>query len=105
MDVFKVLSTEDCNRGKPDERPPIPFVPQPSKLQIDSRHEFQLRINPTESKGTFKKYFYVLSTGTSEYVLNWALDVKIVLKNKPCDTAESRFDLTEVLLAGDAKAT
>ena len=46
-----------------------------------------------------------LVLGPPEDILNWAIDVKVVLKNKPCETAESRFNLTEVLLAGDAKAT
>ena len=54
---------------------------------------------------SFKTLCYVLSMGMAEDALTWAVDLKLVLKNKPCESAESKFDLTKVLLAGDAKAT
>ena len=43
--------------------------------------------------------------GTAEDVMIWLGEIRQVLRLKPCLTPQSKFEMTEALVAGDAQAT
>ena len=97
---------QHAERGGSFERPPIPFIPDKSRVDEAQEHEVTLRVSPdgngAEKNNVIKKKVPVFSDGTPEDILFWQDELRQVLKRKPCTSAESKFDMTEVLLAGDA---
>eukprot|EP00568_Trieres_chinensis_P012725 CAMPEP_0183291700 /NCGR_PEP_ID=MMETSP0160_2-20130417/1018_1 /TAXON_ID=2839 ORGANISM="Odontella Sinensis, Strain Grunow 1884" /NCGR_SAMPLE_ID=MMETSP0160_2 /ASSEMBLY_ACC=CAM_ASM_000250 /LENGTH=403 /DNA_ID=CAMNT_0025452537 /DNA_START=256 /DNA_END=1467 /DNA_ORIENTATION=- len=88
------------------ERPPIPFVPNASLLSDQRRHEVTLKVSPSGENGdknnVIKKFVYVFGEGSPEDFLLWADDLRMVIERKPCKSAAAKFDLTELLLTGEA---
>eukprot|EP00957_Ditylum_brightwellii_P203296 15334050-Ditylum_brightwellii.AAC.1 len=62
----------------------IPFIPRALSLKLENVQEFSLWVSPAEKKSTYK--YKALSK---------------VIKNKPVDAADGRFDLVRALLEGD----
>ena len=88
-------------------QPPIPFVPEESHYESCDKKELVLLVNPTASnsvdkKSTIKKSFPVLKSGTVEDYLKWTNDMWYIVKNKPCTSAGSKFDLIKCFLAEEA---
>ena len=98
---------EHAEKGTVTQRPPIPFIPDPMRLEKEKRHEVSLRVSLSseeykDSKNTYKKQAYILSNATPEDVLYWRAELNLIIKAKPCKTPNSKFDIVEILLEGDA---
>lgn len=106
--ALKDIKREEAERGHGTfERPPVPFIPEKSQFDDGDRKELVLLVNPNatssvDKKSTVKKSFYVLSAGTVEDYLLWVNNLHYVVKNKPCASAEAKFDMAKCLLDKDA---
>ena len=100
----------DAERGKIEQRPAVPFV---SEATYDSTEkdkgkyiEITCRHTPAEKdtkKNNYNVHVRIFDHGTPEDMLLWYIKIQDVFLKKPCDDAESRFDITELLLSGQAK--
>ena len=100
----------DAERGKIEQRPAVPFV---SEATYDSTEkdkgkyiEITCRHTPAEKdtkKNNYNVHVRIFDHGTPEDMLLWYTKIQDVFLKKPCDDAESRFDITELLLSGQAK--
>ena len=102
----------DAEKGKIEIRPAIPFVPE-STVESDrtdkNKDEFisvTCRYRP--SAGDSKKNNYVIQakrfeTGTTEDVLRWYITLQEIFEKKPCEDAEAKFGMVELLLGGQGK--
>ena len=103
--VLRDLSDKSCERGLIFDRPPIPFAITDSGIEDSEKQEITLRVDPKVQGNTFKKKVHVYGGGTLEDVLIWLGEICQVLRLKPCTTPQSKFEMTEALVVGDAKAT
>ena len=102
----------DAEKGKIEIRPAIPFVPE-SAVESDrtekNKDDFiavTCRYRP--SAGDSKKNNYVIQakrfeTGTTEDVLRWYITLQDIFEKKPCEDAEAKFGMVELLLGGQGK--
>ena len=63
---------------------------------------------PRPSAGGSKKNNYVIQakhfeTGTTEDVLRWYMTLQEIFEKKPCEDAEAKFGMVELLLGGQGK--
>ncbi len=84
-------------------QPPIPLVQEESHYELCDKKELVLLVNTTaansvDKKITIKKKFPVLKSGTVEDYLKWTNDMWYIVKNKPCTSAGSKFDLIKCFL-------
>ena len=103
----KEFKQEHVEKGTVPQRPPVPFIPDPTRLDKAKRHEVSLKVSPSseegkDSKNTYKKQAYILANATPEDVLYWRTELNLIIKAKPCKTPNSKFDIAEILLEGDA---
>ena len=92
--------------------PAIPFVPE-STVESDrtdkNKDEFisvTCRYRPSARDS--KKNNYVIQakcfeTGTTEDVLRWYITLQEIFEKKPCEDAEAKFGMVELLLGGQGK--
>ena len=99
----------DAERGKIEQRPAVPFV---SEATYDSTErdkgkyiEITCRHSPADKdtkKNNYNVHVRIFDHGTPEDMLLWYTKIQDVFLKKPCDDAESKFDITELLLSGQA---
>ena len=105
-------SASDAEKCKIEIRPAIPFVPESaveSERTEKNKDDFiavTCRYRP--SAGDSKKNNYVIQakrfeTGTTEDVLRWYITLQEIFEKKPCDDAEGKFGMVELLLGGQGK--
>eukprot|EP00957_Ditylum_brightwellii_P120464 9191144-Ditylum_brightwellii.AAC.1 len=87
---------------KRSDPPAILFIPKATMLKTDNTQELNLQATPASNQSTYKFKAYTFSNGTAEDVLEWEKQLAIVIKNKPIDTAKSKFNLMEAILEGNA---
>eukprot|EP00957_Ditylum_brightwellii_P057378 4350808-Ditylum_brightwellii.AAC.1 len=80
----------------------ILFIPRASSLKMENAQEFTLQVSLTEKKSTYKYKAITFCNRSLEDILEWEKKLSKVIKNKPMDVADGRFDLVEALLEGDA---
>ena len=108
-EVSDYVAVEDfkqtvAEKGVINHRPPLPLIPDKSLLDIEKKaHEFTLKVSTrTEDKqNVYKKKCHLFSVGTTEDALKWREQLLFIIKNKPCETVTSKFNLTETLLEGE----
>eukprot|EP00957_Ditylum_brightwellii_P026829 2028655-Ditylum_brightwellii.AAC.1 len=98
----KHYKRSDEGKGSGFNPPAIPFIPKATTLKLDNGQEFNLRFSPTSKQSTYKFKAHTFANDMAEDVLEWGKRLAIVIKNKPIKTAESKFDLVEAILEGDA---
>eukprot|EP00957_Ditylum_brightwellii_P022296 1682509-Ditylum_brightwellii.AAC.1 len=69
---------------------------------MENAQEFTLWVSLTEQKLTYKYKAITFCNRSPEDILEWRKKLNKVIKNKPVDAADRRFDLVEALLEGDA---
>jgi len=93
-----------CERGGHFDRPPISFIPNDPLLDESHAHELAIRVSETKSNNTIRVRVPILAMATPEEFLDWEDQRLNVIRRKPCSTALSKFDMTEILLSGEAKS-
>eukprot|EP00957_Ditylum_brightwellii_P155352 11825682-Ditylum_brightwellii.AAC.1 len=68
----------------------------------NNAQEFNLCISITNKNSMYRFKAFTFSNGKPEDVLEWEKNMKKVVKCKPVDMAEGRFDLVKALLEEDA---
>ena len=68
------------------------------------KNELLLLVNPNainlnDKKSTIKKNFHDMSSGSMEDALLWTKNVYYIVKNNPCTSPESKFDIAKCLLS------
>eukprot|EP00957_Ditylum_brightwellii_P096711 7365688-Ditylum_brightwellii.AAC.1 len=102
VNLRKHYKSKDAESGSGFDPPAIPFIPRASSLKLENAQEFSLWVSPAEKKSTYKYKAVTFSNRSPEDVLEWEKKLSKVIKNKPVDAADRRFDLVEALLKGDA---
>eukprot|EP00957_Ditylum_brightwellii_P093246 7100613-Ditylum_brightwellii.AAC.1 len=69
---------------------------------MENAQEFTLQVFPTEKKSTYKYKDITFFVRSPEDILEWEKKLNKVIKNKPVDATDGRFNLVEALLEGDA---
>ena len=100
----------DAKRGKIEQGPALPFV---SETTYDSNKnekgkyiELICRYNPTKQytkKNNCNVYMKIFDHSTPEDILLWYSKILDIFLKKSCYDAESKFNITEILLAGQAE--
>eukprot|EP00957_Ditylum_brightwellii_P113100 8625562-Ditylum_brightwellii.AAC.1 len=98
----KHYKRSDAEKGSGFDPPAIPFTCKVTTLKLDNAQEFNLCVSSTSKQSTYKFKAHTFANGTADDVLDWEKWLAIVIKNKPIETAESKFDLVEAILEGDA---
>eukprot|EP00957_Ditylum_brightwellii_P167086 12719793-Ditylum_brightwellii.AAC.1 len=70
-------------------------------LKTDNVQEFNLQVTLASKQSTYKLKAYMFSNRTAEDILEWEKWLAKIIKNKPIDTAKSKFDLVEAILEGN----
>ena len=100
----------DAEKGSIEIRPAVPFV---SEATYDSTEkdkgkfvEITCRHTPTGSdskKNNYQVHVRKFDHGTPEDMLLWYSKMQEIFSKKPCDDPETKFNVTELLLSGQAK--
>eukprot|EP00957_Ditylum_brightwellii_P208462 15357574-Ditylum_brightwellii.AAC.1 len=98
----KHFKTADAEIGSSFDPSAIPFIPKASTLKIGNSQESNLCIPTTKKDKTYKFKAHIFSNGSPKDILEWEKKMMRIVKYKPVDTAEGKFDLVEVILEGDA---
>ena len=99
-----------AEKDKIEIRPAIPFVPE-STVESDRTEKNKDRFISVPCRyrpnaGDSKKNNYVIQakrfeTGTTEDVLHWwYITLQEIFEKKPCEDAEAKFGMVELLLGG-----
>lgn len=105
---------EDCEKTKQRtlwNSAIIPFVPpeRNEDLGKDEYLELTLRVNranmSTGASNVVKKKLRIMKHGPIEELFLWKQDVLDAIRRKPCLSAQSKFEMAEMLLAGDPLAS
>eukprot|EP00957_Ditylum_brightwellii_P179011 13635579-Ditylum_brightwellii.AAC.1 len=100
--LHKHYKRSDAEKGSGFHPPAIPFIPKATTLKLNNGQEFNICVSMMSKQSTYKFKAHTFANGTAEDVLEWGNRLAIVIKNKPIKTAESKFDLVEGILKGDA---
>eukprot|EP00957_Ditylum_brightwellii_P148979 11342711-Ditylum_brightwellii.AAC.1 len=98
VNLCKHYKTKDAESGSGFDPLAIPFIPRTSSLKMENIQEFTLWVSPTKKKSTYKYKDITFCNGSPEDILEWKKKLSKVIKNKPVDVADGRFDLVEALL-------
>ncbi len=113
IDIAEAYSNvSHVEKGRIENTPPIPFVPEyavESDRTEKNKDDFitvTCRYRP--SAGDSKKKNYVIQTkhfgiGTTEDALHWYITLQEIFEKKPCEDAEAKFGMVELLLGGQGK--
>eukprot|EP00957_Ditylum_brightwellii_P129551 9881631-Ditylum_brightwellii.AAC.1 len=102
VNLQKHYKAKDAESGSGFDPPVIPFIPRASSLQLENAQEFSLWVSFAEKKSTYKYKAVTFSNDSPEDVLELGKKLSKVIKNKPMDAVDRRFDLVEALLEGCA---
>ena len=102
----------DAEKGKIEIRPAIPFVPE-TTVETDrtdkNKDEFisvTCRYRPSAKDSKINNYTIQakrFETGTTEDILRWYIALQEIFEKKPCEDAESKFGVVELLLGGQGR--
>eukprot|EP00957_Ditylum_brightwellii_P086427 6575680-Ditylum_brightwellii.AAC.1 len=101
MNLCKHYKAKDAESGNSFDPPAIPFIPKALSLKTENAQEFTLQVSSTGKKSTYKYKAITFCNGSPEDILEWEKKLNKVIKNKPKDATDGRFDLVEALLEGD----
>ena len=100
----------DAEKGNIEIRPAVPFV---SEATYDSTEkdkqkfiDITCRHSPSgadSKKNNYQIHVRIFDHGTPEDMLLWYSKIQDIFVKKPCDDAETKFNITELLLTGQAK--
>eukprot|EP00957_Ditylum_brightwellii_P121974 9301915-Ditylum_brightwellii.AAC.1 len=102
VNLRKHYKAKDAESGSSFDPLAISFIPRALSLKTENTQEFTLPVSPTKKKSTYKYKAISFCNGSPEDILEWEKKLNKVIKNKPVDAADGRFDLVEALLKGDA---
>eukprot|EP00957_Ditylum_brightwellii_P185705 14138759-Ditylum_brightwellii.AAC.1 len=102
VNLIKHYKSKDADSSSSFDPPAIPFIPRALSLKMENTQEFTLRASLTKKKSIYKYKAITFCNGSPEGILEWEKKLSKVIKNKPVDTADGRFDLVKALLEGDA---
>eukprot|EP00957_Ditylum_brightwellii_P019060 1434807-Ditylum_brightwellii.AAC.1 len=91
----------NTENGSGSDPPAIPFIPKAPTLKSDNSQEFTLCMTTTNKYSDYKFKTHNFCNGSPEDVLEWENKMWKVMKCKPVDTTEGKFNLVEVLLEGN----
>eukprot|EP00957_Ditylum_brightwellii_P183323 13964104-Ditylum_brightwellii.AAC.1 len=92
----------DAEVGSGFDTPAIPFISKPSTLKIENSQEFNLYISATKKDNTYKFKAHTFSNSSPKDILEWEKKMTKIEKFELVDMAESKFNLGEAILEGDA---
>eukprot|EP00957_Ditylum_brightwellii_P141643 10790833-Ditylum_brightwellii.AAC.1 len=98
----KHYKRSDAERGSSFDPPATLFILKATMLKNDNAQEFNLQVTPASKQSTYTFKDNTLSNGPAEDVLEWETQLTTVIKNKPINTAKSKFDLVEAIFKGNA---
>eukprot|EP00957_Ditylum_brightwellii_P192615 14665028-Ditylum_brightwellii.AAC.1 len=90
--------SKDAERGSSFDPLAILFIPRASSLKMENAQESTLQVSLTKKKSTYKYKAITFCSGSLKDILEWEKKLSKVIKNKPVDVADGRFDLVEALL-------
>ena len=100
----------DAEKGNIEIRPAVPFV---SEATYDSTEkekqkfvDITCRHSPSgadSKKNNYQIHVRIFDHGTPEDMLLWYSKIQDIFAKKPCEDAETKFNITELLLTGQAK--
>jgi hypothetical protein len=93
-----------CERGTIIERPPISFIPDEGLMDATKSHELLVRVSEDVATNTIRIKVPILGLATAEEYIGWEIDLRNVIRRKPCASAMSKFDMTDMLTAGNSQA-
>ena len=100
----------DAKREKIEQRHTVTFVSETTYDSTEKGKGKYIEIicwhTPTEmdiKKNNYDVNVRIFYHITPEDMLMWSTKIQDIFLKKPCDDAESRFDITELLLSGQAK--
>eukprot|EP00957_Ditylum_brightwellii_P180457 13746311-Ditylum_brightwellii.AAC.1 len=93
VNLHKHYKSKDAESGSGFDPLAIPFIPRVSSLKTKNAQEFTLQVSLTEKKSMYKYKAITFCNGSPEDILEWEKKLSKVIKNKPVDTADGRFDL------------
>eukprot|EP00957_Ditylum_brightwellii_P127239 9701888-Ditylum_brightwellii.AAC.1 len=98
---------QDAIWGKVHEQLAILFVlkeestKELDKVQITLQVPLNVKSGDVKNNIT-KNWVARFTSGNSEELINWRIQLNHVIQNKPCKSLESWFDMVEMLLGGKA---
>eukprot|EP00957_Ditylum_brightwellii_P201041 15323804-Ditylum_brightwellii.AAC.1 len=92
----------DAEVGSGFNPPAIPFISKPSTLKAENYQEFNLCISAKKKNNTYKFKEHTFSNGSPKDILEWEKKMQKVVKYKPVDMTEGKFNLVEAILKGGA---
>ena len=91
------------------DHPAIRFVPDEEvTLEPTKVLDVQLRLNNAAAASNFNSVHRKLSmyeSGGPETLLHWKKNLQDAIIRKPCNSPQSKFNVTKLLLGGDPQAT
>eukprot|EP00957_Ditylum_brightwellii_P060044 4558911-Ditylum_brightwellii.AAC.1 len=102
MNLRKHYKSKDAESSSGFNPPAILFILREWSLKMENTQEFTLQVSLTKKKSIYKFKAITFCNGSPEDILEWEKKLSKVIKNKPVDMADGRFDLVEALLEGDA---
>eukprot|EP00957_Ditylum_brightwellii_P180125 13721010-Ditylum_brightwellii.AAC.1 len=96
---FKIANAEV---GSGFDPPAITFIPKTSTLKTENSQEFNLLISATKKNSTYKFKAHTFANGSPNGMLEWEKKMQKIIKCKPVDMVECKFDLVEAIPKRDA---
>jgi len=73
-------------------------------MDANKFHELLVRVSESVPTNTVRIKVPILGLATPEEYLGWETDLRNVIRRKPCTSAMSKFDMTDMLTAGNSQA-
>eukprot|EP00957_Ditylum_brightwellii_P032925 2496557-Ditylum_brightwellii.AAC.1 len=93
--ICKHFKITDAEVGSGFDPPAIPFLPKPSILKVENFQEFNLCISTTKKDNTYKLKVHTFLNVPPKNILEWEKKMQKIIKCKPVDTVEDKFNLIE----------
>eukprot|EP00957_Ditylum_brightwellii_P139937 10663623-Ditylum_brightwellii.AAC.1 len=100
--LYKHFKMVDAQVRSGFDPPAIPFIPKISTLKTENSQEFNLHISATNTNSTYKFKAHTFANGSLKDMLKWEKTMQTIVKCKPVDIVEGKFDLDEAILEGNA---